>query len=290
MTVDWEGRDLLDENLDKMISFRERFPQIPILHFLNAAYFTKPYVNKKEILRKVQSVLRPHDEQGLHIHSWKTLTDYSGVKFKTSPSWAQEDPLDVEKSHEDLGHCIPISAYTEDEIIKLIEGSRKILSEHGFSHSKSFRAGGWMASEKVISALIKTGFTLDSSAVPLDLLKDKRKNSLLFNMLKNLWEKTKITDSPYDLSNNSSSGTIREIPNNGCLADYMTGEETFKIFNKVAKKYLENPEKNHYLVTGFHQETANKFLDRLIKGLDLITNEAIQKNLPIRFPDLPLEF
>src|SRR5258708_1793941 len=38
VTVDWEGRDLRDDNLRAMQDLRTRFPQVKIIHFLNAAY------------------------------------------------------------------------------------------------------------------------------------------------------------------------------------------------------------------------------------------------------------
>src|SRR5262249_43072176 len=39
VSVDWEGRILTEKNLVAMIEFRRTFPTLPLLHFLNAAYF-----------------------------------------------------------------------------------------------------------------------------------------------------------------------------------------------------------------------------------------------------------
>ena len=41
VTVDWEGRDLRDDNIAAMKALHAKFPQVKIVHFLNAAYFTK---------------------------------------------------------------------------------------------------------------------------------------------------------------------------------------------------------------------------------------------------------
>ena len=45
LSVDWEGRELNDQNLEEIKGFRDQFPEAKTLHFLNAAYFTKVSVN-----------------------------------------------------------------------------------------------------------------------------------------------------------------------------------------------------------------------------------------------------
>ena len=288
VTVDWEGRDLHKDNLKKMELFREEYKNIPILHFLNAAYFTKAGIREQETREKIYSVLRPGDEHGLHIHSWKSLLEKSDVAFKTYPSWAQDTPLAIPNDNSDIGHCVPISTYTTKEIIKMIETSREILIRNDFQNPTSFRAGGWMATENVREALIQTGLSMDSSALPISLLEGKRKNNLLLEMLNGVWKKIKVTDPPFIISKNAQKGVLTELPNNGCLADYMTGEETLSVYREMVKVFEKNPNQDVYLTTGFHQETANKFLDRLRLGLDLIREESLKKGIPTIFPELPL--
>src|SRR3954454_21193453 len=41
VTVDWEGRDLRDDNLAAMQDLHAKFPQVKIIHFLTAGYYTK---------------------------------------------------------------------------------------------------------------------------------------------------------------------------------------------------------------------------------------------------------
>jgi len=41
VSVDWEGRSLLAENLELIAAFRQRHPDVPIQHFLNPAYYTR---------------------------------------------------------------------------------------------------------------------------------------------------------------------------------------------------------------------------------------------------------
>src|SRR4051794_14950192 len=53
VTVDWEGRDLREENLRAMETLRARFPQVKIIHFLNAGYYEKPLANAADVTARV---------------------------------------------------------------------------------------------------------------------------------------------------------------------------------------------------------------------------------------------
>src|SRR5436190_2161483 len=87
VTVDWEGRDLRDDNLNAMKSLRQRFPQVKIVHFLNAAYFTKSDSDAASAKTKIASTFLPGDEKGLHIHGWKKLFEAAGTTFINSPTF-----------------------------------------------------------------------------------------------------------------------------------------------------------------------------------------------------------
>src|SRR5262245_53796204 len=71
VTVDWEGRELAEENLRAMEQFRARYPQVRLVQFLNAAYFTKRGARAADVRRAIRRVVKPGDELGLHVHGWK---------------------------------------------------------------------------------------------------------------------------------------------------------------------------------------------------------------------------
>ena len=41
VTVDWEGSGFDEEDLAAFRQFRDEFPEVPLTHYLNAAYFTR---------------------------------------------------------------------------------------------------------------------------------------------------------------------------------------------------------------------------------------------------------
>lgn len=287
VSVDWEGRDLKPENLQAMQDFRRDFPEIPLQHFLNAAYYTKPDANAAQITKSVKAVLRQKDEHALHIHAWRTLVESSGVTFRTSPSMVTGE-VNLANCTFDCGQEVVLTGYTVAELRKIIAQSKKILQREKFKRPRSFRAGGWQADDKVLEALASEGFSLDSSATYAEFLKPSWGKYNLYGFVAKLWAGTKPTSQPY-IYTTSSGSKILELPNNSCLSDYMTGADMLKVFQSNAQILQKNPKKDIYLSIGFHQETAARYLPRLREAITLIRNESRSENIPIEFIVAPIK-
>jgi hypothetical protein len=284
VSVDWEGEEVSARDIKAMQEFRETFPDIKILHFLNAAYFTKPNADVTKLRKEIQSVLRPGDEHGLHIHGWKSLFEAAGVNYRNSPSFFGAAPRSI--CSVDCGHDIKISAYSVSELRKVIRYSTDLLQKQGFDRPRSFRAGGWMATKEVLQALSKEGLTLDSSALPAHHL-DSSPSRHLQNLVKATWPSTEDTTQPYEMS--FGSNKIVELPDNGCLADYMTPRQTLETVKKNVELWRQDQKREIYVTIGFHHESATTYLPRFTKTIELIKAYAAQKQLPIVFADLPLK-
>lgn len=282
MSVDWEGEDLNDQNLNAMNSFREQFPQIKLIHFLNAAYYTKPDSIENKVTQKISSVLRPGDELGLHIHAWKSLFEASGVKFKTYPTYWGSPLAHCEY---DCGHEVPLTVYSTNELRKVIRKSQDVLSAHGFGKAKSFRAGGWLASPSVMEALAAEGIEMDSSSVPPVHLQEELRSMSLFRWVQELWSQIKSTSQPFRVQ--TQKGSLWEVPDNGALADYMNGREMFEVY-KQNLKLAQDQNLDVYIQIGFHQETAQVYLPRVVDALRRIFADAKQNSVSIDLAPLPL--
>jgi len=263
--MDWEGRDLDPKNLEALKEFRKDYPDIAILHFLNAAYFTKQDADYGQVRESIESVFLNIDELGLHIHGWKSQFEACGIKFINTPSFNNGGEVES-KEGEDIGHDIPISEYSVDELVKVIQHSKNIFIENDWGTPTSFRAGGWDAKDNVLEALIREGFFADHSAVPTVFLKDKRVSNVLHDWLVPIWEGTEITSRPYLIKDE-----IWEFPNNGCLADYMEGKDMLE----VAKANHELDGVN-FVSIGLHQETAEKCLPRIRDAIELINGSDMK--------------
>lgn len=278
VSVDWEGRDLTDENLAAMKAFRTKFPTIPIVHFLNAAYFTKPDANAATVETKIKSVLREGDELGLHIHGWKRLFEASGVTFRSTPTFWGNGPLSNDCAF-DCGHEVPISAYTTSELRKVIRFSVSTLKSHDFGTPVSFRAGGWVAEPGVRDALIAEGFKTENSEVPVTFLKAKLGTMPLYTWLSDLWNDASNVAQPHSLS--SDAGAIVEIPDNGALSDYMSEDGMLEVYR--ANRSLNDKKSPHVVSIGFHQETAAKYLPVLTSAISRIQADAAKDGTNLTF-------
>ncbi|MBU2710800.1 hypothetical protein [Zooshikella harenae] len=288
ISVDWEGRILDEKNLEAMEAFREDYPHIGLLHFLNAAYYTKTNANPYKVTRKIKQVLRNNDEHGLHIHAWRSLVEYANVTFRRSPNWSYPGPISLNSCYTsgDCGANVPISAYTTDELKDIISVSKQILINNGFKQPVSFRAGGWMAEPNVITALSAEGFLFDSSATAPALLKGRRWSNRLYNWLNGLWTTITPVSQPYLIG--PAYSPLWEIPDNGILADYITGPEMLAVLKQNIEKWRKNPQQTIYVSIGFHQETADKYLHRIRDAVDLFENYTEEQQVPFEWIQLPL--
>ncbi len=285
VSVDWEGRDLENSNLTKFKQFRDNYPNVPLLQFLNAAYYTKPGANTTDVTSKINSVLLPIDEHGLHIHGWKTLFEEAGVVHHRFPGWWYGDTLSDYDCSFDCGHEIAISDYTKDELCKVIQFSQDKHTAQGFEKATSFRTGGWMGRTNVLEALVEKGFQYDHSSSPTHLITgpgEIPENTLLVGWLKDMWKDITITSQPYEIISD-----LIEVPDNGCLADYMTGNDMLDVFKENVKLYKNDTSRVYYVSIGFHQETAYNYIARVADAIDLITEYAGQENVPVEFRTRP---
>jgi hypothetical protein len=281
VTVDWEGRDLRDDNLRAMEDLRARFPQVKIVQFLNAGYYTKQSAMPSDVTARMNRALRPGDEKGLHIHGWKRLFESAGVDFRTSPTfWGTSvDAKGPDCVLGDCGHEVPISLYTTDELRKVVKLSLDTLESHGFGRAKSFRCGGWMAKTTVRDAIAAEGMTYDHSAVPTVFLEPQLGTRPLYGWLSELWQGTSNVSQPYSLA--TSTTALTEVPDNGALADYVSTDQMMDTFEANKAAFLRDRRKNVVVSVGFHQETAARFLPQLEAALTRMYEEARAEKIPL---------
>jgi hypothetical protein len=256
LSVDWEGDTLREKNLEAMREFNKKFPQYPIIHFINPAYYTKKEFNLSEdqITDKIRSVIRPQDELGLHIHAWENLVKSAKVTYRNKPSfWGGSS----KKQGGERGSDIPLTIYNEDEVSQIIAHSLEILEQKGFSQIQSFRAGGWMSNLEVQKALIDNGINTDSSPVPPSLISKLYPGSELVKTLHKLWGSVETSTRPW--VSKLKGNVMYYFPDNFALADYVDEALFFRQFLDLERQALESNENSLYIHYGWHQESAVEY-------------------------------
>ncbi|MBI3269274.1 MAG: hypothetical protein HYZ53_09650 [Planctomycetes bacterium] len=263
VSVDWEGRELAESNLRAMRALRDALPDVPLTHFLNAAYFTKAGADPARVAASIRSVLRPGDETGLHVHAWKSLIDAAGVPFRSEPTfWGY--PVTPPAGGGDYGHDVEIAAYPVPDFRAIVRRSRELLSGAGFSLSPSFRAGGWIADTKVLEAIRGEGFEIDSSATDTTW-HDELASYPLRGRIAALWPGVTKESAPFWIR--TPAGQVLEMPDTGALADYITAPEMEGYLRAALDRCAAERKHDLFVHVGFHQETAERYASRVTEAL-----------------------
>lgn len=263
VSVDWEGRDLTEANLRALEALRKALPQVPLTHFLNAAYFTKANADGELIAKRIRRVLRRGDEQGLHLHGWKSLVERSGVGYRDRPTFWGGAALPAQDGR-DTGHDVEIGAYTANELQAIVSTSKRLLERWGFSPKRAFRAGGWLATPKVLSAVRSQGFLIDSSATDAGW-HDELAGRPLRARIRSVWPGVHRTSQPFSIS--TPAGEVLEMPDTGALADYVTAAEMTAHVRRALSRFRRISTRDRFVHIGLHLETAARYAPRVIKAI-----------------------
>lgn len=254
-TIDWEGYDVKPEYLEAMLHIADS-AGVPLTHLFNPRIYTTDTVTPQRALELTELVKMRRDtkneEIGLHLHMFPDFVSAAGVTPKTEPAWGGGFTY---------GYDILTSAYTKDEMKQILAYALRIFEQQGLGTPKSYRAGGWFASEDTLAALAESGFTVDSSG----------RTQYVFgtNRVDGPWELT-VTQQPYypSAQEQNSTGTqdklqILEIPNNGADSFAFSSTEMIARFTAnypggavgrpIQVTYLSHP---HW----FHRERQDAML------------------------------
>lgn len=273
ITIDWEGAYLSPDGLDALDDVRRSLEPAPMTHFVSAAYFTKDPPDPKVVATITQEV-RKGDELAVHLHAWRSLARASGIEPRLSPSFLTGTDQLLEFEGGDLGFDTDLDAYSVTDLRVLIRTSRRLLEETHLPVSRTFRAGGYLGTPKVLQAIRAEGFAIDCSAIDHRQL-DERKDAVLPRRLQAIWPGVEPTSQPWsidtlgDALGDAPGGPLLEMPI-AAIADYATSSEIVAVFEAAHARLRDDPRRDAFVVLGFHQETAQDFAGRLREALDQI--------------------
>ena len=266
LTIDWEGAYFSPEGLDALAETRRRLGEAtPLTHFVSAAYYTKDAPDPKATAILTEEIKKT-DELAVHLHGWRSLAKAAGIEPKLSPSFLTGTEKLLEFEDGDVGFDLDLDAYSVPDLRALVRTTRRLLEQTKLPISKSFRAGGYLGTPKVLQALREEGFTVDSSATDYRQL-DERKDDVLPKRIRAIWPGIDTTAQPWLFD--AAGGRLLEMPV-AAFADYAEAAEIVAIFDAAHKRLQQTPERDVFVVIGFHMETAQDFSGRLIEAIDKV--------------------
>ncbi len=264
ITIDWEGAVLDDDGLDALDTLRKTLGPAPVTHFVSAAYFTKDSPDTTATA-SIRQALHAGDELAVHLHAWRSLAKASQIEPKLAPSFLTGTNKLLEFPDGDVGFDVDLDAHSVAELRALLRTSRLLLEPVG-TVSKSFRAGGYLGTPKVLQAIRDEGYRVDSSATDHRQL-DERKDEVLPKRIAEIWPEVDTTSQPFLVP--GSGRPLVEIPI-AAFADYATAAEMTAMFDAAHARLQKDPTRDVFVVLGFHQETAHEFAGRIAEAVTTV--------------------
>ncbi len=237
LTTDWDTSDSPDSALNLQDALHTAHPALKITHFVGPYTFTDTTLSatrKRALVNWLNGERSLYsDEIGLHIHPYCNFVNtLGGIACRTTPTYSTTGP-------DTTGYTVPLAVYSEAEISAMLKASDSLFVANGLGKPTSFRAGGWTADIDVARALSANGYKADSSANNWARLEewDGLGTGYLFNWNKMNWNPIGDLSQPYHPSATSTTTPavpgleVLEVPDNGSLVDYVSGEEMIAIFN-----------------------------------------------------------
>ncbi len=202
-TLDWEGDTVPESTLKNIDTLSMKHYAIPFTQFFHPMVWLTSNAQVDALTRWLTNrQLLSRDEISLHIHAQFDFIRAAGVVTKTTPRWGYKNAD---------GYDVLLTAYSKDELEKILSFSIQEFEKNGFGKPPGFRAGGWFADENTLSVLSKLGFLYDTSGrdhvmwngsytSPWNL------NSRSQPYFPSIWDQNKSS---------TDNLTIFEIPNNG---------------------------------------------------------------------------
>ena len=258
LTLDWEGAYLSTEGLDAIEAMRAGMTDVPVTHFVSAGYFTKT-PQTPDAGGALKAAVKPGDEVAMHLHTWASLARASGLEPKASPSFLTGTDKVLQFPDGDVGFDTDLDTYDVPELRSMLQTSRQLIEANGLDISTSFRAGGYLATPKVLAAIAAEGYTADASAIDAKLLSAETPD--LASRLRMLWPTIGSTTQPLVLPIVGEHHLV-ELPITSVL-DYVSVDDTLALVDKIAAQRHAHPEGDAFVVLAFHQETAEEFVPRV---------------------------
>ena len=151
-------------DLDALRNLTKNHPKMRWTHLYNPVTYTTPTPLREQMEAYVKESRDEHGaEIGVHLHMYRTFVESAGVEYRIRPSVSAKQ---ARGSSDPSGYSVPMSAYSGDEISKMLEFTRAKFSKQGLGVPKTFCAGFYATSLELQKRIVADGYTASAAAFP----------------------------------------------------------------------------------------------------------------------------
>jgi hypothetical protein len=177
LSVHWEGRGL-DGVPYLARARRELLPNVPVTHYVSAAYFARGG-DLDAIIERMLPAFSSGDEVALHVHGWHSIrgaldpvseTVITGADPKLQIAYPGiSEQLDAGFTHPVCAHSSPvIDSYIQNSRLLLRPFLTALVKKKGINVERmlrGIRAGHGLATDRFLDCARRAGFLYDASAM-----------------------------------------------------------------------------------------------------------------------------
>jgi hypothetical protein len=241
----------------------------------------------KEILDYFYEVREAYAaEIGAHVHMYSTTAKAAQVAFRNSPDINSFPPC---TSIDVIGYQVPLTAYTEEEIRKILELTIDLFIAHGLGHPKSFCPGFYAANPTLQSVLDRMGFMVSAAAFPHGTTYGKEFNPC-WKLLSGWDDSINHLTRPYPIS----TSTI--LPGAPPYLSLLEIPQTCKIDWMVSAQDMKNIFREHYALAqagepmaicfALHIDNACAEFAKFNEVLTFVDSYMLAKGVSVRYATL----
>ena len=151
-------------DLDALRNLTKNHPEMRWTHLYNPVAYTTPTPLREQMEDYVKESRDEHGaEIGVHLHMYRTFVESAGVEYRIRPSVSAKQ---ARGSSDPSGYSVPMSAYSGDEISKMLEFTRAKFRKQGLGVPKTFCAGFYTTSLELQKRIVTAGYTASAAAFP----------------------------------------------------------------------------------------------------------------------------
>lgn len=274
LTVYWEGRQLLDPNLEALERLRLTYPQVPLLHLINPSYFlgSEP---TGENLQAMLRAIRPEDEVGLYLSSIDSLLQTAKVPIRFRPTfWGNAD--EKKYCQNDCGLDVPLAGRSREEMLQIFVAADRALRKMGFERMQSYGVRGWIFTPFLPLIASSFGYRFDHTPLVPELVSTRLRRYPLLGWVRDLWslaEAAKPTEAGVQL-----------LPINGSVIELSEPSDVKRRFAELFAAREKNPDlASPSFQIAFSQESAYYAVPRLSNLLKELSESSLERKAELVF-------